>query len=226
MNLVPTNATDSGFILMLPNAIDDAEQRLYRELDLVNTQVIDTSGVLTAGTRTLTLPTSLGIFLVVDEINVITPAGTSNPNLGTRNPLTPATKEMIDFLYPSANYSTVPLYFAPISQGVYSIGPFPDHNYSFETIGTQRPAPLSVSNQTTLLSVYFPDLLIAASMVFVAGYMKNYGQAVDDPQQGVSWETHLKNLLGSAQTEEQRKKFNMAGWSSKQPAPQATPPRN
>lgn len=224
-NLLVVPTGDAGFQTVLPNIIDDAEQRLYRELDLLNTEVRDSSSAVSTGTRTFNLPTSVGTFLVTDQINIITPAGTVNPENGSRNPLTPTSKEMLDFLWPSSSGSTVPIYFAMISQTTVILAPWPDQAYQAEVVGTQRPAPLTSSNTTTLLSWYFPDLMIAASMVFAAGYQKNYGQGVDDPKMAVTWESHLNTLLESAETEEQRKKFNQAGWSSKQPAPSATPPR-
>lgn len=224
-NLMPTTATDSSFLSMVPNMIDDMEQRLYRELDLLNAVTTDSSAAFSTSTRAFNLPSSNGTFVVVDAINVITPSGTSSPDAGTRNALTPAAKEMLDFLWPSATGSTVPVYWAPVTQNQIIVGPWPDAAYQVEVIGTIRPAPLSASNLTTILSVNFPDLTIAAAMVFASGYMKNYGMTVDDPRQGVSWEAHLQELLKSAQTEEQRKKFNMAGWSDKQPSPSATPPR-
>ncbi len=225
VNLMPAVASDPSFTTMLPNMIDDAEQRIYRELDLLNTVVRDSSAALATSTRTFNLPTSIGIPLVTEDINVITPAGTTNPELGTRNPLTPASKEMLDALFPSSSGSSVPAYFAMVTQGQIVVGPWPDQAYQVEWVGTQRPAPLSVTNTTTLLSTYFPDLFIAASMVFASGFMKNFGAAVDDPKMGVTWDAHYTSLRSSADIEEARKKFTEAGWSSKQPAPQATPPR-
>lgn len=224
-NLLVVPTGDAGFVTALPNIIDDAEQRLYRELDLQNTIVRDSSSAVSTGTRTFNLPSSIGTFVVTEDINIITPVGTSNPENGTRNTLTPISKEALDMLWPSISGSTVPVYFAKVSQTTVVFGPWPDQAYQAEVIGTVRPAALSASNVTTLLSWYFPDLMIAASMVFAAGYQKNYGQGVDDPKMAVTWESHLGELLKSAQTEEQRKKFNMAGWSSKQPSPSATPPR-
>mgnify|MGYP001570248690 CR=1 FL=1 len=94
-----------------------------------------------------------------------------------------------------------------------------------EVVGSIRPAPLSSSNVTTLLSTYWPDLLLAAMMVRAAGYQKNYGQGVDDPKMAMSWEQHYKELLAGADVEEMRKKFTSEGWSSDDPAKIATPPR-
>lgn len=214
INLAPTVASDSNFATDLPNIIDDAEQRLYRELDLENTVVIDATGTLATGTSIVNLPASIGTFIVTQQIVV---NGTAS--------LLPIAKEALAILYPSSVGSAIPQYMAPVSQSTFMVGPWPDQAYPIAVTGTIRPAPLSSSNTTTLLSVYFPDLLIAASMVRVAGYLKNYGAAVDDPQQGVTWEQHFGKLLASAQTEEARKRFASAGWSDKSPTPLATPPR-
>lgn len=225
-NLMPVDSTtNADFLTVLPNIINDAEQRLYRELDLLNTSVRDSSAALIAGNRNFTSPTTQGIFLVTDEVNVITPAGVTNPDLGTRNQLVPASDEVLNALYPSVSGSTIPQYFAMVDQGVMIVGPWPDANYQVEVVGTQRPEPLSSSNTTTLLSVYFPDLMIAASMVFASAYMKNFGAAADDPKMASTWESHLQELLKSAVVEEGRKEFEGAGWSDKSPTPLATPPR-
>lgn len=226
VNLMPVpNASDPGFVLALPNCIDDAEQRLYRELDILNTVTRDSSLAFSTGTRSFTLPQANGTPYVTNSLYAITPVGQSNPDLGTRNPLTPASRDFLDFTFPSATASGIPAYFAMHTQGSVIVGPWPDQTYQAEWVGTIRPAPLSTTNTTTILSVYFPDCLIAASMAWLSGYMKNYGAAVDDPQQGVSWESHLQMLLKSAQVEEARKKFTSQGWSSRQPAEIATPPR-
>jgi hypothetical protein len=35
---------------------------------------------------------------------------------------------------------------------------------------------------TTILSLYVPDLFVAAAMIFMAGYQKDFGSQSDDPQ--------------------------------------------
>lgn len=225
-NLLPVAASDAGFVAVLPNIIDDAELRLYRALDLVDTSVRDSSSTFTTLTRNFNLPTSIGTFIVCDEINVITPAGTTNPELGTRNQLIPTGEETLNALWPSVNGSTVPQYFAVVDQDLVVVGPWPDAAYTVEVVGTQRPASLSATNPTTVLSTLFPDLLLAAAMVFAAGYMKNFGSGSDDPKMAVSWEAHLQSLLADAKTEEARKQFTSQGWSDKLPIPASTnPPR-
>lgn len=226
-NFLVIPLTDPNYITALPNIIDDAEQLSYRDLDLLNTIYRDSSVALVAGNRNYTEATSgtNGPFVVTQQLNVITPAGTTNPDLGTRNPLLPASKEMLDAIYPSAIGSDIPIYFAPIAQNSFVVGPWPDQNYTIEAVGTQRPAPLSASNTTTLLSVYFPDVFLNASLVIGAGFLKNFGAASDDPQSGVSWKSKYDAALKSATVEEARKKFQAQGWGSLSTGPEATPPR-
>jgi hypothetical protein len=224
--VIPVN--DANFILALSNIIDDAEQQSYRDLDLLNTVFRDSSVALTVGNRNFAEaanPNGNGPFLVTQQLNVITPAGTTNPDLGSRNPLLPASKEMLDALYPSNAGAGVPVYFAPINQNNFIVAPWPDQSYTVEVVGTQRPAPLSASNTTTLLSTYFPDVFLNASLVMGAGYLKNFGAAADDPQSGVTWQSKYEKSLKSATIEEMRKKFQSEAWSSSSPAPLATPPR-
>lgn len=228
VNLMPVpSAADPGFATMLPNMIDDAEQRLYRELDFLMTVVRDYSSAFATGTRTFTLPSSIGTPFVTNSLYAITPFGTSVPDNGTRNALTPASRDFLDFTFPSSLASAVPQYFAMTTQTTVIVAPWPDQAYQAEWVGTIRPQPISSTNATTILSVFFPDLFIAASMVFASGYKQNFGAGnlVDNPGEGISWESHLQALLKSAQVEEARKKFSSEGWSSKQPSQLATPPR-
>src|SRR6266478_2877182 len=122
-NLMVQTITDPNFITFLPGMIDYSEQRIYRELDLQVSRVVDASASLSSGIRNFTLPTSLGIYTVVEQVNVITPITATSSN-GTRNPLTPITKEFMDFAWPNAVASNgVPVYFAPINNTTYVVGP-------------------------------------------------------------------------------------------------------
>ncbi len=225
-NMLPVATSDAGFQAVLPNLIDDAEQRLYRELDFFHTNTRDNSGAMTAGSRTYTIPQpSSGYFVVVTEINVITPAGTTNPELGTRNQLLPTSNEMLNVLWPNVTGSTVPTYFSMLNPDAIIVGPWPDAAYQVEVVGEIRPNALSSSNTTTILSVYFPDLLMAAGMVYACGYQKNFGAMVDDPKAASSWESHLQALIRTTDLEESRKVFQAEGWSSQQPSKIVTPPR-
>lgn len=205
---------DASFVSNLPSAINYAEERCYRELNLLATVVRDSSQSVTGDNRTFTLPSSLGRFVVVNGINIFTPIGSGSSD-GTRNPVMQTTRDYIDFAWPSNDASsatTIPEYFAMITDQVVIFGPPPGDNFLCEVVGTIRPTPLSVSNTTTFLSLYLPDLFLMASMVFMAGYKQNYGQQADNPGEGLSWEDLYAKAFASANTEETRKRFGMGKW--------------
>lgn len=205
-NMMVVPQTDPGFQAMIPNCLDDAELFLQRKLDLVDSTQRDSSATLTTGTRNFNLPSSIGTFIVVEQMNVITPAGTTNPDSGTRVPLLPSSIDTLDYLWPSATGSTVPVYWAQFDQDSVILGPWPDQAYTVEVVGTQRFTPLYTSQTTSPLSVFFPDLLLAASLVFASGYQRNFGSMADDPKTAQSWRAWLEAKLNDAVTEENKKK--------------------
>jgi hypothetical protein len=220
-NLAVMDPTDTDFVQILPSVIDYAEGRLYRELDLLNTVTRDT-GLLSTTTRTFNLPSNIGRFVVPNGINVITPSSTAVPDNGTRNPLVPVSRDYLDLVWPSSTGTGLPTCFAMITDQMVIVGPMSDATYTAEVIGTIRPTPLSASNTTTYLTLYLPDLFVAASMIFVSGWQKNFGQQADNPQMAMSWEGQYDKLIGSANVEEQRKRFASGGWASLSPTPIAT----
>ena len=72
-NLTVISSADPNFLTMLPGMIDYAEQRIYREGDFLFTYITDTSTNVVANSRTFNYPTSIGTFLVIDQINILTP---------------------------------------------------------------------------------------------------------------------------------------------------------
>jgi hypothetical protein len=230
-NLMAVSPTDTSFVTWLPGCIDYAEQRIYRELDLLATLISDSSGQLTTGTRLLTLPTTTGVFIDIENVAVLSPAGSTTTN-GTRTPLVPVSLAVIDLLWPTNNVNTgTPTMFAmrgtdsTTNSPVIVVGPPPDGAYYVEIRGTQRPAPLSLTNQTTVLTTYIPDVFMAASMVYASGFMRNFGAQADDPRMSQSWESQYQTLVKSAEVEVFRSKFQSQSWSSQKPTP-ANPPRN
>lgn len=219
--------TDTAFITILPQMITYAENRIYRDLDFLFTSTSVTGYSLTAGLRTLTIPE--GTLVVSEQINILTPAGQTNPDGGsvTRNGCLPTTKEFLDAVYgsnTSANRA-MPRYFVPFNDNVFLFGPVPDAAYGVEIVGTYRPASLSSSNTETFISKYLPDVFIMASMIYVSGYQRNFGRANDDPQMAITYESQYQALLKGAAVEEARKKFSSSAWSSQAPAPVASPSR-
>jgi hypothetical protein len=218
--------SDAAFVTILPQMITYAENRMYRELDFLSTVTTNNTYTTTPGTPFASF--TLADFITLQQINVITPAGETVPNSGTRNPLLPATKEFLNLVYPSSSSAALPEYFAMFTQdtdNVVLFGPWPDDTYTLELVGTYRPASLSSVNTTTFISTYLPDLLIMASMIYVSGYQRNFGRANDDPQMAVTYESQYKALLQGATVEEARKKFQSSAWTSMSPATVASPTR-
>ena len=209
-NIMSVSSATSQFQTMLPGMIDYAEQRIYRELNLVSTRIINSASSLTANDRVFTLPTDQGRFVTVTAVNVITPAGTPAAS-GTRNVLQHMPQNFVDYIGPtntSTSASDIPIAFYMKDQNTIIVGPAPGAAYNVEVIGTIRPTPLSSANPTTFLTLYLPDLFVAASMVFGSGYQRDFGSQADNPSQAVSWETQYEKLFASANAEELRKKYN------------------
>lgn len=221
LSVVPE--TDPNWLAILPSAIDYAELRIYRDIDLLSTVSTNTSYTTTLNASKVTL--AAGTFVTLQNVNVITPAGTGTPDAGTRVPLLPVTKEYIQYAWPSSTNAAVPQYFAMIDERSFSLGPWPDGAYTLEIIGTIRPPSLSAVNTTTFISEYLPDLFLMASMIFISGYQRNFGRQSDDPAMSQSYESQYQALLKGAMVEEYRKKFAASGWTSNSPSPVATPTR-
>jgi hypothetical protein len=215
--------TNPDFVIILPQMITYAENRMYRDLDFLFTSISTTAYGLAIGSRQIAVPS--GTFVVPEQINLITPSDVNNPDFGTRVPLLPTTKEFLDAVYGSGTFTGQPKYFCPFDDYTFLVGPYPDANYACEIVGTYRPNSLSSANQTTFISLYLPDLFIMASMIYISAYQRNFGRANDDPQMAVTYESQYQALLKSAMMEENRKKFEAAAWSSQSPSSAATPTR-
>lgn len=214
-NIMSVDPATPQFQTMLPGMIDYAEQRIYRELDLLNTVNRNDISLFTIGSRNFTLPsTSTGNYITVQGINVITPAGSGSADSGTRNALQITTRDYLDTVWNSPSGTGIPAYFAMIDQFNIIVGPWPDDDYRVEVIGTIRPNPLSSANSTTFLTQYLPDLFVAGSMIYASGYQRDFGSQADNPAQAVSWEGQYEKLFASAMAEEVRKKFAGPGWTS------------
>jgi len=218
--LAVVSPTDTNYVAILPQMITYAENRIYRDLDFLFTSITNTSYSMTAGVRSLSVPSS--VFVVPQQINVV--LGT-----GARYPLTRTTREFIDYVYGDPSVTGQPRVFttsgASDTSFTFYVGPYPDQAYRTEIVGTFRPASMSSTNPTTFISLYLPDLMIMASMIYISAYQRNFGRANDDPQMAVTYESQYKSLLSGAMTEEFRKKFEASAWSSHAPSPVATPTR-
>jgi len=218
--VVPSNNGD--FQSMLPNAIDDAEQRIRRDLDLLANVVRDQTGTLTPNNRTFTFPQH---FVVCERVSVFTPVGTT----ANRILLVPVSVEWLSYVWPNEaapSTPSVPAYYGMLTDQSIIVGPSPDDVYTVEVTGTVIPPALSATNTSTWISTYLPDLFMAAAMIYGAAWQQNFSALGDNPAQGMTWGQMYTQKLQSAEVEEQRKRYASQAWTAKQPAPLATPPRN
>ena len=223
------NASDPNFLTNLPSCIDYATDRITRELNLLNTITSNSTLACSTTTRIVDLSALNPIFNVLMDINVLTPAGTTNPDLAVRVPLTIQSRAFMNAVYgsgpttPGAAVGT-PEYFALVTDQSIQVGPYPDAAYQLEIIGTVRPTPLSATNATNWISLYLPDLMLAAAMIQMSGFKMNFGAQADDPKMAMSWETQYVTLRDSAATEDAMRRYYATGWTSQLPN-QFTPAR-
>lgn len=242
MAIPQANVSSPNFVAALPSIIDYAEQRCYRELDLLAARA-DWFGVLTPLSPsfplsgiTYPLAADLPPPLTIERARILLPVGITpplNPTLVEGAiPCSPVSPEWLDAVYGPGADPGVPLWYSHTSQNYLDFGPPPDQSYTLALFGMYRPFPLysappADGTQTTFLTSLLPDLFLAAAMINAAGYQKNFGAAMDDPRAAMSWETQFQALLPSAKSEEMRKRFH--GWqantaeASPPPTPQPVP---
>jgi hypothetical protein len=218
-NISAQDQTTPEFLQIIPQMISYAEDRIYRELDMLDTVNVNTTSNLTPQNRNFTLPSApSGVFLTITGLNIFYGTGPQ------RQQLQPVAKSFLDSVYGSPTGATLPQYFAMVTQDTIVLGPYPDIAYQVEVIGTFQPAPLTSTNPTTILTELVPDLFLAASMVFFSGYQRDFGSQADNPAQAQSWENQYQILFKSAMLLELRKKFAGPGWTSLSSVP-VTPTR-
>lgn len=223
--LLVDQAPSADYTAILPSAIQYAENRIYREMNFLATRVANTTGVTVSGTRSFTIPTSPSTIIIVEGVAIITPAGQTNPRLGKRVWLEPISRDALDMTWPTESQTGLPDSYAMKTDAVIDFKPTPDGAYTVELLGIFRPTPMSSGQQTSYIGQVYPDLLIAACMIYLSGYQRDFGAQTADPQMAVSWESQYGIEFKSAFDEEQRRKGAGVGWSPFQPTPEAQPAR-
>lgn len=222
--LIVDQGPSPDYTIILPAAIQDAEQRIYLDMDFINTRTVNSGSNFTTGSRTFVLPTTPSTILTLQGVAAITPSTATTPAQGTRNQLEPVSLDFIDSTWPTESMTGLPDSWAMLNDASIVVKPTPGEAYPVELTGTFRPNPMSATNTTTYIGNTYPDLLVAACMIFLLGYQRDFGQQSDQPQAAVSWQSTYNDRLKLALGEEQRRKGSSAGWSPFSPT-EATPPR-
>src|SRR5215831_2502574 len=225
---IPFNQTDENYQRIVPRMMENANNRIYRELSFLAAETSQ-SATLTANVRVQVLPASV---IALRSLNVITPVGAQPDDSGaSRNPVERLSVEGMDFLWPQASLTPgVPRKYSllgALTTQPYAVRlyPEPDQGYNADFIGLIRPAPPGPTNQTTFLLTTYPELFTAACMVFASGYQRDFSSMADDPAKALSWDKHYGDLRGSALIEAARQKGEGPTWSTMPPAPVANQPR-
>jgi hypothetical protein len=198
---IPLNQTDTDFQNMLPPTYEQAANRIYRELDLLATNIATVGVAFTVGNGRLNVPTDL---INCTYINIATPGVTSGDG-GTRTPMERVAPEFLDVFWPSNTMTSgspsIPTKYCmyglnPGTSGTLTIrvAPAPSTAYIAEFVGPVRPPILSEDNPTTFLTDRYPDLFIAACMTYLMAYQRDWGAKASDPQAAQSWEQTYTQL--------------------------------
>ena len=222
---VPSLVADPNYQTILPVMLDYAELSIQRDLDLFASHGLQALGNLTPGAPTFTIPDTI---IVLEQLFYVPPTG-------GRLPIVPCTDVALNWIYSGAANGPPKVWnFLPMTQAndltgtpvqLIEVGPAPDQAYPLLAFATSRLSSLAVNPNGTFISLNMPDLLWAASLVYLSGYTKNFGAMMDDPKMAMSWSAEYQRLLKSAEVEEARKKFQSQAWTAEIPAPLATPAR-
>lgn len=201
-----TPSSDPNFNNILPAIINDAEQRIYREVDFLNNREQDSTLPVTVSSRNFTIPSEI---IVVQSLALIVPSP-DTPAAGTRISLLPVSVDALNALWPQESVTAVPVqnesYFAMLSNTQALIAPTPPAAYIAEVTGVFRPTAMSSANTTTYLGTNFPDLFLNACMSFAAGFQRDFGAQSEDPKLSNSWENKYQISLKSVLDEEARRR--------------------
>lgn len=221
-----------NFGAFLPRIIEYAEGRCYREIVPLATRTATASAQFQAGLRTLPLIGFAPQPVVVEGIAAIYPAG-KTPATGQRLQFEMASLDFIDSSWPTESVTVDPStteerYWCLLDNQTIIVAPTMDKAYTVEATGEFRPAALgSPGVLTTYLSLFYPDVFLAACMISVAGFQRDFGAQSADPQMAVSWEGQYQVLKASAVEEEQRRRGQGMGWTPLPPTtPEAKEPRH
>lgn len=191
--LMVTTVADANFLAILPTIIEAAELRCYRDCDFPAARRVQQIS-LPQGTSSVGAPTDL----VAPRALWLLASGVVVGEIQRRD------ASYLREYAPDPAAQGAPRYFATTDQGTILLAPAAGSvsgGYSARMEYTYRPAPLSVSNPTTWLSVRYPDLLVYAAMVVASGYQRNFGAQSDDPQMPGSWERLYQQALATARNE-------------------------
>jgi hypothetical protein len=255
LGAIPLNSEDNNFQRIVPACFEYAEGRIQRELAFLQTDTVEVVA-LPALKAELELPDNVltvrSIGLSVSSPS--DPPGPPSGNKRRIYPQR-VSPEALDMFWPQPNFKPgLPRYYtlrgfryprdetpSPLPPGtqprqpvyiperfvlVVRFAPAPYRSYNAEVYGGIQALHLSESNFETFISRNYSELLIAACMVFITGYQRDYGAQSDDPTRAVSWENQYQALKASVAQETGRLRAEGAGFTALPDANIAQQPRS
>lgn len=220
---------------IVPQMLAYSELRIQRDLDFLQAKSFN-SYTLTQGNNLLQIP--INDFLILETLELTQVSGGTVVN-GT--PLIPVSKEFIQNCYGSLTKAKQPRFFAMYGDDFGSggnsninvlLGPPPNYAYTIRATGVVRLPSLyqfatvgPADTSYTLISQWFPDLLMQASMIYISEFQRNFSSTGDDTAMPMSYEKQYQILRIGALSEENRKKFLGSAYSSYSTPVSATPTR-
>ena len=160
--------TETNFVAAIPTFIKQAEQRIYRSVNLpVNRKNV--KGTINDGNQYLTMPTD---FLFPLSLSIYT-----YPDVANSNQIFLLNKDanFIRATYPNASTKGVPKYYGIFASDAFILGPTPNDDFTTELHYYYQPAsivdPLDTSN-TSWLGTNADTVLLYGSLVEAYTYMK------------------------------------------------------
>jgi hypothetical protein len=217
--------TDDNLNTAIPSILSYAENRIQRDLDMLPAQTSNTYA-LTPGNYIFNLP--VDDFVIVQRVAIEQLSGTQ---VISTTPLLPVSQEFIQNVYGGLATSGPPQYYAmtgdswgnggDVNNNI-AFGPTPNFPYTIRVHGLIRMPSLykyatsgPADTTYTYISSYYPDMLIQASMIYVAGnYQKNFSATSDSQDAPLNYEKQYQILRVGAIQEENRKKAQGRDWSA------------
>jgi hypothetical protein len=158
-------AEDVGTELLayLPVAIDNAENKLSREIDILS-MVYTSTATVAASTATFNKP---------DRHKITHSVKFTDPTTGRTHLMLKKTDDYLDEYWPNETSAGSPKYYADEDGNSFRIAPCASASTIFTIRGVRRPAALTSANPTNAFTSVTPDALFYATMVQVAKWQRN-----------------------------------------------------
>ena len=183
-----TLATDPTVYEQLPSLINLAERRLARELKVLGTVTVMT-GTFAAGTAVYPKPDRWR-----ETVSMNWGSGTGN---NARKEIFPRSYEYCRSYWPNDTETGNPRFYADYDYSNWLIVPTPSANSPFEVLFYDQPAYLDETNQTNWWTEYAPNVLLYASLLEAAPFLKNQ-EAIQ------TWEGFYNRAIASLNGEDIR----------------------